>query len=376
MIEFNDPYLTGNEFHYMKKVVESGHLSGNGKYTKLCQELLQKKYGFKRCLLTTSCTSALEMCALLIDIKPGDEVIMPSFTFVSTANAFASRGADIKFVDCLPNLPNIDPEKIRSQIGPATKAVVVVHYAGVACNMDEIASIAKENNIYLIEDAAQAIDSYYNDLPLGSIGHLATFSFHETKNVHCGEGGLLVVNDDRLIERAEIIWEKGTNRAAFSRGEVDYYEWMDKGSSFLPSELLAAFLYAQLEEIKSIEEQRIGIWDNYFDALIHLQESNFLYLPVIPEYASNNGHMFYLTCKNKTERDELIEYLLSSEVKSVFHYLPLHSSYYYKNKHDGHALPNSMKFADSIIRLPMHMSLTGKEQNHIAHAIHKYFIPE
>jgi len=264
MIPFNKPYLTGKEAHYLYHAVYSGKISGNGMFTQKCHNFFVQRYGFKKCLLTTSCTDALEMAAILIDIKQGDEVIMPSYTFVSTANAFVLRGATIVFADSGASNPNIDAEKLESLITPKTKAIVPVHYAGIACDMDKIMALAEKYNLFVIEDAAQAIDSYYNGRPLGSIGHLAAFSFHETKNIISGEGGMLVINDERFFRRAEIIWEKGTNRAEFFRGEVNKYGWVDIGSSFLPSEIIAAFLYAQLENLDDIQLKRKSIWNKYY----------------------------------------------------------------------------------------------------------------
>ena len=263
MINFNEPYCTGNEPKYIQDAINRGKLSGNGYYTKKCQHFLEEKLGVKKCLLTTSCTDALEMCAILLDIQPGDEVIMPSYTFVSTANAFVLRGAKIVFCDSRPDHPGMDESLIEGLLTEKTKAIVPVHYAGVACDMDKIMSIAKQHDLFVVEDAAQAIDSHYKGKPLGSIGHLAAFSFHETKNISSGEGGALIINDDRFLERSEIIWEKGTNRSAFWRGEVDKYGWVDIGSSFLPSEITAAFLWAQLESLEKIQEQRKSIWNAY-----------------------------------------------------------------------------------------------------------------
>jgi dTDP-4-amino-4,6-dideoxygalactose transaminase len=272
MLTFNKPFLTGKETAYITDAVASGKISGNGKYTQLCQNYFQNKYGFKKCLLTTSCTDALEMAAILLEIKPGDEVIMPSYTFVSTANAFVLRGANIVFADSMGVNPNMDVESIEALITPKTKAIVPVHYAGIACDMDAIMDLATKYNLFVVEDAAQAIDSYYTgkdgiEKPLGGIGHLAAFSFHETKNIISGEGGMLVVNDPQFAQRAEIIWEKGTNRSAFFRGEVDKYGWVDVGSSFLPSEIVAAFLWAQLEHLEEIQNKRKSIWNQYWEGL-------------------------------------------------------------------------------------------------------------
>ena len=362
MIPFNKPYLTGKETDYITDAVKSGKISGNGKYTKLCQDFFENKFGFKKTLLTTSCTDALEMAAILIDIKEGDEVIMPSYTFVSTANAFVLRGAKIVFADSLPNHPNIDASKIESLITPKTKAIVPVHYAGVACDMDTIMNLAKKYNLFVIEDAAQAIDSYYTGKDgikkaLGSIGHLAAFSFHETKNIIAGEGGMLAINDEQFINRAEIIWEKGTNRSAFFRGEVDKYGWVDIGSSFLPSEIIAAFLWAQLENLEAIQKVRKQHWNAYYNQLLNWTKTNEIELPQVPNYATNNGHMFFLKCKSMEQRTALINKLKAKDTHPVFHYISLHSSPYYIDKHDGRSLPNTDTFTDTLVRLPLFYEL-------------------
>jgi dTDP-4-amino-4,6-dideoxygalactose transaminase len=358
MIPFNKPYLTGKEAHYMYQAVYNGHISGNGQFTKKCQRFFEEKYGFKKCLLTTSCTDALEMAAILIDIKEGDEVIMPSFTFVSTANAFILRGAKIIFADSNVENPNIDADKIESLITERTKAIVPVHYAGLACDMDKIIQLATKYNLFVIEDAAQAIDSYYKGKPLGSFGQLATFSFHETKNISSGEGGMLAISDERFIKRAEIIWEKGTNRAEFFRGEVNKYGWVDIGSSFLPSDIIAAFLYAQLENIENIQKRRKEIWKQYYNGLQNLERESKIKLPKIPSYATNNAHMFYIVCKSMVERSNLIRFLKEHEIHAVFHYLPLHLSGFYMQKHGGRILENSEKWSDTVLRLPLYYELT------------------
>lgn len=362
MIPFNKPYLSGKETTYIEEAVKSGKISGNGKYTKLCQNFFEEHFGFKKCLLTTSCTDALEMAAILINIQPGDEVIMPSYTFVSTANAFVLRGAKIIFADSKKDHPNIDENLIEDLITSKTKAIVPVHYAGVACNMDVIMDIAKRNNLFVVEDAAQAIDSYFTGKDvitkaLGSIGHLAAFSFHETKNIISGEGGMLAINDEQFINRAEIIWEKGTNRSSFFRGEVDKYGWVDIGSSFLPSEIIAAFLWAQLENLDDIQNRRKEIWKTYYQELQNWAVYNKIQLPLIPEYSSNNGHMFYFICKNINQRSAIIEYLKKENILAVFHYLSLHSSSFYCNKHDGRELPETDNFTDKLIRLPLFYEL-------------------
>lgn len=363
-IPFNLPHLTGKEAHYMYQAVFKGKLSGNGDFTKKCQKYFEDRYGFRKCLLTTSCTDALEMTAILCNIQPGDEVIVPSYTFVSSALAFVRAGAKIVFADSYKNNPNIDADKIEALITPKTKVIVPVHYAGVACDMDKIMDVANRHNLLVVEDAAQAIDSYYispktgEKKALGSIGHLAAFSFHETKNIISGEGGMLSINDERFIRRAEIIWEKGTNRAEFFRGEVNKYGWVDTGSSFLPSEVIAAFLWAQIENLDDIQRRRKEIWQLYSDNLVSLPAIKGIGLPIIPNYATNNAHMFYLICNNLEQRTELIKKLKENDILAVFHYLSLHSSPYYNNKHDGRKLPNCDKFADCLVRLPMYYDLT------------------
>lgn len=374
MIDFNRPHLTGNELKYIEQaVVDNLKISGNGVFTKKCQHYFEERYGFKKCLLTTSCTDALEMAAILCDIQPGDEVIVPSYTFVSSALAFVRAGARIVFADSMERNPNIDAEKIEELITPKTKVIVPVHYAGVACDMDRIMEIADRHGLLVVEDAAQAIDSFYKGRPLGSIGHLAAFSFHETKNIISGEGGLLVVNDERFIRRAEIIWEKGTNRAEFFRGEVNKYGWCDTGGSFLPSEIIAAFLWAQLEGMDAIQEKRKALWNQYYTFLSSLADSGFFRLPDIPEYATNNAHMFYLVCKSLEERSKLIKKLKGNDIQAVFHYLSLHSSPYYSDKHDGRALPNCDRFADCLLRLPMFYGLSEIEVLKICSQIDEFY---
>jgi dTDP-4-amino-4,6-dideoxygalactose transaminase len=374
MIPFNKPYYTGNEIDNISKIINTeGHLSGNGLFSKQCQSFFEENYKLKKALLTTSCTDALEMTAMLLNIKEGDEIIMPSYTFVSTANAFVRQGAKIIFADSKKDHPNIDENKIEELITIKTKAIVVVHYAGMACEMDKIMSIAKKHNLFVIEDAAQAIDAFYKNIPLGTIGNFGTFSFHETKNIQCGEGGLLSVNDDDFINRAEIIWEKGTNRSSFFRGEVNKYEWVDVGSSFLPSELNAAFLLAQLNELKYIQKRRVEIWDYYYSKLKILEEKNIIQLPIIPNYSTNNAHTFYIICKSLNERQSLIEYLKKYNIHSVFHYLTLHNSSFYKDKHDGRELKNATKFENTLLRLPLYNSLSDRDVDLIVSKIHEYF---
>lgn len=373
MIPFNKPYLSGKEMEYMKDAVSTGKISGNGKYTNLCHRFFEQRYNFHKVLLTTSCTDALEMAAILLDIQPGDEVIMPSYTFVSTANAFVLRGAKILFADSRPDHPGVDESSLESLISPKTKVIVVVHYAGIACDMDTIMSIADKYGLFVVEDAAQAIDSYCKGKPLGGIGHLAAFSFHETKNIISGEGGMLVINDKRFAARAEIIWEKGTNRSAFWRGEVDKYGWVDIGSSFLPSEIIAAFLYAQLEKMEQIQEKRKRIWDVYYLELQGLLKINKAFMPVFPNWAYNNAHMFYVICKDVDERHQLIKHLKSNNVFAVFHYLSLHKSPYFSSKHDGRMLLNSDHFSECLLRLPFFFELEFSQVKFITDSILKFY---
>jgi dTDP-4-amino-4,6-dideoxygalactose transaminase len=372
-IPFNKPFLTGNETKYIEQAVQSMKISGDGIFTKKCHSFFEEKYGFQKCLLTTSCTDALEMAAILINIEPGDEVIMPSYTFVSTANAFVLRGAKIVFADSSSNHPNLDVSKIESLITPKTKAIVPVHYGGVACDMDEIMSLAKMYNLFVIEDAAQAIDSYYKGKPLGSWGHLAAFSFHETKNIISGEGGMLVINDDQFSERAEIIREKGTNRSQFYRGEVDKYGWMDIGSSFLPSDIIAAFLFAQLENIEHIQKKRISHWNTFYNKLKHLANQNHFSILECDENKTNNGHLFAIVLNDLDTRSKLIAHMREKSILAVFHYLSLHKSPFYADKHDGRDLENCDKFSDTLMRLPFYYDLTPEEIDLICDEIIAFF---
>ncbi len=372
MIPFNKPVIIGQELQYIKEAVYSGKISGDGIFTKKCEAFFEQ-YGFNKVLLTTSCTDALEMAAILLDIQPGDEIIIPSYTFVSTANAFALRGAEIRFVDCEDNTPNLDADKVEELITPKTKALVVVHYAGIACEIEKLVGIARKHDLYLIEDAAQAIDSYYEDKPLGSFGNLATFSFHETKNVISGEGGMIVINDNKFVKRAEIIREKGTNRTAFFRGEIDKYQWVDIGSSFLPSDIIAAFLFAQLEKLKNIQARRKEIWERYYSGLYQLTSEYNIQLPHIPVGATNNGHIFYLVCNDLSERDQLIASLKENNIMAVFHYQSLHKSKYFKNRHDGRQLPNCDRFSDCLVRLPLFYSLSGSDQDKIIDHVQTFY---
>ena len=379
MIPFNKPHLTGKEAHYMYQAVSEGTLCGNGKFTKLCQRFFEEKYGFKKCLLTTSCTDALEMCAILCNLQPGDEVIVPSYTFVSTALAFVREGAKIVFADSMDSNPNLDADKIEALITPRTRVIVPVHYAGVACDMDKIMEIANRHNLLVVEDAAQAIDSYYvsresreeggERKPLGTIGHLSAFSFHETKNIISGEGGMIGINDERFIRRSEIIWEKGTNRAEFYRGVVNKYGWVDTGSSFLPSEVISAFLWAQLENMDDIQNKRKLLWETYYQLLKPLADKGYFSLPDLPDYATNNGHMFYLVFPSYEARTNVIAKLKENGYQAVFHYLSLHKSEYYKNKHDGRELPNADRYTDCLVRLPLFYDLEIEDVKAICNVI-------
>jgi dTDP-4-amino-4,6-dideoxygalactose transaminase len=372
MIGFNKPYCSRKEFDHIQSIIKSNKISGNGQFTKLCHETFTNLLNNKQNLLTTSCTDALEMTAILANIQPGDEVIMPTYTFVSTANAFILRGAKVVFVDSKEDHPGMDEDKIEEVINEKTKAIVPVHYAGVACDMDKILAVAKNHKLLVIEDAAQAIDSFYKGEPLGTIGDLGCFSFHETKNIQCGEGGLLAINNTNFTKRAEIIWEKGTNRSAFWRGEVDKYNWVDVGSSFLPSEINAAFLYAQLEELENIQNKRKAIWENYFSSLNKLTKIG-IGLPLIPEYATNNAHMFYLICRNGEERSNLIEHLKQNNINAVFHYICLHDSPFYKNKHDGREMPYAKRYEECLVRLPLWVGLSKQQIDFIVNVILNFY---
>ena len=388
--------MTGKEPDYIRQAVLGGKISGNGEFTRQCQAFFEQRYGFKKCLLTTSGTDALEMAAILTGVGPGDEVIVPSYTFVSTALAFIRCGAKVVFADSRADEPNIDAAKIESLITPRTKVIVPVHYAGCACDMDAIMDIAKRHDLLVVEDAAQAVDSWYVPTtdshgfsridageanpcqsvksvvkrPLGGIGHLGCFSFHETKNIISGEGGMLTINDERFVRRAEIIWEKGTNRAEFFRGEVNKYGWVDIGSSFLPTEIVSAFLWAQLEHLDEIQAERKRLWQNYWEFLEDLRRKtgDAFELPRIPEYATNNAHMFYLLFPGLAKRSDFIAKMRARDILTVFHYLPLHSSAYYRDRHDGRELANCDRYADTLVRLPLYYDL-GPDQDKVLAAI-------
>lgn len=366
MITFNTPTYTPKTLDYIKDVFAEKHASGDGKYTKKVHNWFKKQLDCKQALLVHSGTAALEMAAILADLKPGDEVIMPSYTFCSTANAFVLQGAIPVFVDIRPDTLNIDETKIEEAITDKTKAIVVVHYAGVACEMDMIMDIAKRHNLLVIEDAAQAFDSFYKGRSLGIIGDMGCFSFHETKNIMSGEGGLFVTNNEKLAERAEIIREKGTNRSKFFRGQVDKYTWVDKGSSYLPSDIIAAYLYSILEIFDQIQTKRISVWQKYYEAFEALETQGYIRRPIIPESCTNNGHMFYLLLNNLQTRTEFIAHLKNHNIYAPFHYIPLHSApageTYCKT-------PNSMsitnKISDTLVRLPMFYDITNEEQEKV-----------
>lgn len=374
-IPFNRPSHTGNEDSHVLTAMRSAKISGDGEYARRSQAWFEEKISCRKTLLTPSCTQALEMAALLIDIGPGDEIIMPSYTFVSTANAFVLRGARIVFVDIRPDTMNIDEGLIEAAISDRTRAIVPVHYAGVACDMDVIMAIAKRHDLYVIEDAAQGMMATYNDRPLGSFGQLATYSFHETKNYTSGgEGGLLIINDEKFLSRAEIVREKGTNRNQFFRGEVDKYSWVDIGSSYLPSEIQAAYLWGQIEDVEEINNNRLQIWNQYHSGFDSLAKMGAISIPFIPAECQHNGHMFYLKVKNFAERTALISHLLKKDVHSVFHYVPLHSSiagqkYGRFHGEDRYTTTES----DRLIRLPMWYGMHQREIEQVIQAVDAFF---
>lgn len=374
MIPFNQAAVVGTEENYIREAIKNRTLCGDGPFHKKCHQWFETKLPCKKAFLTTSCTHALEMAAILIDIKSGDEVIMPSYTFVSTANAFVMMGAKIVFVDIRPDTMNIDEKLIENAITPKTKVIVPVHYAGVACEMDTIMEIAKRHSLYVIEDAAQGMMATYKGRALGTIGHIGTFSFHETKNYTCGEGGLLIINDEQFIERAEIIREKGTNRTQFFRGAVDKYSWVDLGSSYLPSELNAAYLWGQLEHAEDINIDRLTSWDRYYEGLSELQNKGFIELPVTPDECTHNAHMFYIKVKNLEERTALLQYLKENDIWAVFHYVPLHSApaglrFSVFNGEDKF----TTKESERLIRLPMYYELKEQDIKKISESLDEYY---
>ena len=363
-IAFNKPYMTGKELFYIAEAHFNSKLAGDGPFTKKCHEWLENKTSSKKALLTHSCTAALEMAAILADIQPGDEVIMPSYTFVSTANAFVLRGGIPVFVDIRPDTLNIDETLIEAAITSQTKAIVPVHYAGVACEMDTIMDIALRHDLLVIEDAAQGIMSTYKGRPLGSIGHLGAYSFHETKNIISGEGGALLINDERFAERAEIIREKGTNRSQFFRGQVDKYTWIDMGSSYLPGEIIAAFLWAQMEEAETITQRRLAIWNAYHEAFEDLEVHDLLRRPLITDYCLHNAHMYYLLLNSLDERSAFIDNLKEKRINSVFHYVPLHSSPYgMKVGRTVGDMSNTNRTSECLVRLPLWPGLEEYQNN-------------
>lgn len=374
MIPFNRPLVTGKEIAYLQEVFESGKLCGDGNFTKKCNTWIEDNFSCNKSLLTTSCTHALEMTAILADIRPGDEVIMPSYTFVSTANAFALRGARIVFIDIRPDTMNMDETLIEKAITEKTRAIVPVHYAGIACEMDTIMDISNRYGLLVIEDAAQGVMSKYNGKYLGTIGHMGCYSFHETKNYNCGEGGALLINDERFIERAEIIREKGTNRSKFFRGQVDKYSWVDIGSSYLPSELNAAVLYAQLEQADEINIDRLNNWNYYYEILKPLAQVGKIGIPYIPENCQHNAHMFYIKVCNLHERDSLIRYLQKEEVDSAFHYIPLHTSL--AGTKYGHFYQNdyyTTHESNRLLRLPLYYGLSKNDIFYIVSIINEFY---
>ncbi|HEV7231036.1 MAG TPA: dTDP-4-amino-4,6-dideoxygalactose transaminase [Bacteroidia bacterium] len=372
-IPFNKPYITGLEIKYIQEALMQGKLSGDGPFTRKCEKFFEETYGFRKTFLTTSCTDALELASLVADIMPGDEVIMPSYTFVSTANPFVLRGAKIVFADSLPAHPNMDTGLIESLITKKTKAIVPVHYAGVACDMDRVLELAAKYKLLVIEDAAQGIDSFYKDKPLGSLGDFGAFSFHDTKNIVAGEGGLITVNNPDHIKRTEIIREKGTNRSSFFRGEVDKYTWVDKGSSFLPSDLTAAFLLGQLEHLKKIQSKRIALWEQYHKELKSLESRNCIRLPLIEKYATNNGHIYYILCRDLNERTALAAHLKQNRIQASFHYQSLHDCPFFVKQHDDRVLKNASMYSNCLLRLPLFYELEPEQVSFITATINDFF---
>lgn len=375
MIPFNRPFTSGKGIVNIQKAISNDHLSGNGPFTKFCENLFTTRYNFNKCLLTNSCTDALEMASMLLGIKSGDEVIVPSFTFVSTALAFARQGAIIKFIDSRPDHPGLDEALLESLITEKTKAIVPVHYAGVACDMDKIIYLSEKYQIPIVEDAAHSIDSFYKGIPLGRLGQLGCFSFHETKNIHCGEGGMITINNPEFSSRSEILREKGTNKSSFDRGDINFYEWVDIGSSFLPSELNAAFLLDQIEGLDQIQNKRKTIWDLYYNNLKELEKKGLIQLPVIPDYAVNNGSMFYIVCKKENERSQLIQYLYNKGIQAVFHYRCLHKSQFMnsRNNSEPEVLINAESYEKRLLRLPLYFSLSENDQEFIVREIIKFY---
>lgn len=375
MIPFNAPPIVGSEVEYMQSAMASGKLCGDGGFTRRCQQWMEQHFGSKKVLLTPSCTASLEMAALLIDLQPGDEVIMPSYTFVSTANAFVLRGATIVFVDVRPDTLNIDETLIEAAITPKTRAIVPVHYAGVACEMDSIMALAAKHKLYVIEDAAQGVMSQYKGRALGTIGHIGCFSFHETKNYTAGgEGGATLINDAKLVDRAEIIREKGTNRSQFFRGQVDKYTWRDIGSSYLMADLQAAYLWAQLEAAEQINQQRLRLWQRYYDALQPLAAAGRIELPVVPKNCRHNAHMYYIKLRDSDDRQALINWMKEAEILTVFHYIPLHSSpagERFGRFHGDDAF--TTRESERLLRLPLFYNLSDNNQRTVISSLLSFF---
>lgn len=374
-LPFNRPHCVGSEFDYIATAISNMHLSGNGPFTQRCQAWLAEQTGASKALLTHSCTAALEMAALLVNAGPGDEIIMPSFTFVSTANAFVLRGAVPVFVDVQADTLNLDPSLIEAAITPRTRAIAVVHYAGVSCDMDPIMEIARRHGLLVIEDAAQGLLSTYRGQPLGTIGDLGALSFHETKNVIAGEGGALLMRDQEFAERAEIIWEKGTNRSQFFRGEVDKYTWVDIGSSFLPSEVVAAFLWAQMEQAQQITQERISIWNAYHERLADMETRGVLRRPIVPDDCVHNGHLYYVLLNDLETRTRIIDALREAQISAVFHYVPLHASPAgQRYGRVGSEMPVTMMAGDHLLRLPLWVGMTVEDVDRtvsvVSHALH------
>jgi dTDP-4-amino-4,6-dideoxygalactose transaminase len=372
-IPFNRPTVSGNEEAYLTRCFRSGHWSGDGAYSREAQALLESKGGFRKALLTPSCTAALEMAAILCRVGPGDEVIIPSYTFPSTATAFVLRGAKPVFVDSLDWHPNLDADQLEALVTPRTRVLAVVHYAGMACDMDRVLDLARRRELLVVEDAAQGIDSRFRDRPLGSLGHLGALSFHETKNITCGEGGALLINDPNYVKRAEIIREKGTNRSAFFRGEVDKYGWVDIGSSYLPSDLSGAILLGQLEQLEAIQARRVAIWHLYHQALAILADRGNAQLPVLPPHATLNGHMYYLVVSDLETRTRLLAHARSRGAGIIFHYQSLHRSSFFRDQHDGRPLPQADRYSNCLVRLPLFRDLTDDEVDWVAETVLSFY---
>jgi len=372
-IEFNIPYAVGTETGHIQQVIANRHFASSGSFTDACTNFFKEKYGFNHAVLTNSCTDALEMCTVLMDLKPGDEVILPSYTFVSVANALLLHGAKLVFADCKSGHPGIDEDSIEQLISPNTKAIIAVHYGGVALDIEKLCAISKRHNLILIEDAAHCFDAFYKGKPLGSFGDFATFSFHETKNVHCGEGGLLVINNEQYAHRAGIIAEKGTNRQDFNLGLVSRYEWVDVGASYKINELSAAFLFGQLQAAEAIQAKRLHIWNRYYNTLKPMADAGKFELPMLNGEGQHNAHIFYLTTNSAEERNALVTHLKAKGISAYFHYLSLHSSPYFAQTYSGPELPNTKRFSECLLRLPLHFQLTDAQVDYICSAIQSFY---